>query len=470
MWPGLIQKAKEGGLDVIQTYVFWNGHEPQPGKYYFEGNYDLVKFIKLVKQAGLYVHLRIGPYVWVSLYGSSTFPALISDQTTDLSSLPDWAAKMALGLGTGVPWVMCKQDDAPDPIYHGGTDFGRTAGGPFIATSYDYDAPLDEYGLKRQPKWGDPTAIRFGHYEEAYNEETASDVDSSFTMVGLLEQINTTRDATDYLWYTTENGKPPVLTVLSAGHALHVLINGQLSGGNGVFGSLFLVLGSSYGSLEFPKITFSQGVDLRAGIDTISLLSIAVGLPIGLKGEALNHHSTTFNAPAGNDPLALDMNSMGKCQIWINGQSIGLHWPAYKASGNCGVCNYSGTFKEKKCGTNCGEASQRWYHVPQKTYSVCADIYEWQPTLMNYLIQASGKVNRPLRPKVHLECDAGQKILAVKFASFGTPEGSVEATAKEAAMLTTLMTLLIDDCSTDMFGGDPCPSVMKKLSVEVVCS
>lgn len=32
MWPDLIQKAKDGGLDVIQTYVFWNGHEPSPGK------------------------------------------------------------------------------------------------------------------------------------------------------------------------------------------------------------------------------------------------------------------------------------------------------------------------------------------------------------------------------------------------------------------------------------------------------
>jgi hypothetical protein len=31
-------------------------------------------------------------------------------------------------------------------MYHGGTNFGRTAGGPFIATSYDYDAPIDEYG------------------------------------------------------------------------------------------------------------------------------------------------------------------------------------------------------------------------------------------------------------------------------------------------------------------------------------
>jgi beta-galactosidase len=32
-------------------------------QYYFEDRYDLVKFIKLVQQAGLYVHLRIGPYI-----------------------------------------------------------------------------------------------------------------------------------------------------------------------------------------------------------------------------------------------------------------------------------------------------------------------------------------------------------------------------------------------------------------------
>ncbi|CAL0305256.1 unnamed protein product [Lupinus luteus] len=39
-------------------------------------------------------------------------------------------------------------------MYHGGTNFGRTAGGAFITTSYDYDAPIDEYGLLRFPKWG----------------------------------------------------------------------------------------------------------------------------------------------------------------------------------------------------------------------------------------------------------------------------------------------------------------------------
>lgn len=32
MWPSLIAKAKQGGLDVIQTYVFWNVHEPIQGQ------------------------------------------------------------------------------------------------------------------------------------------------------------------------------------------------------------------------------------------------------------------------------------------------------------------------------------------------------------------------------------------------------------------------------------------------------
>ena len=33
--------------------------------------------------------------------------------------------------------------------YFGGTNFARTAGGPFYITSYDYDAPIDEYGRRK---------------------------------------------------------------------------------------------------------------------------------------------------------------------------------------------------------------------------------------------------------------------------------------------------------------------------------
>ena len=41
--------------------------------------------------------------------------------------------------------------------YFGGTNFGRTAGGPLIATSYDYDAPLDEYGKHLESSWDLPS-------------------------------------------------------------------------------------------------------------------------------------------------------------------------------------------------------------------------------------------------------------------------------------------------------------------------
>merc|ERR1711915_261154 len=41
MWPGIIDKAKEGGLDCIQTYVFWNMHEPEQGKVRADGNFPI---------------------------------------------------------------------------------------------------------------------------------------------------------------------------------------------------------------------------------------------------------------------------------------------------------------------------------------------------------------------------------------------------------------------------------------------
>ncbi|GAU19559.1 hypothetical protein TSUD_303720 [Trifolium subterraneum] len=243
MWPGLVQTAKEGGVDVIETYVFWNGHELSPGNYYFGGRFDLVNFAKIVQEAGMYLILRIGPFVaaewnfggvpvWLHYIPGTVFrtynqPFMIENEygnyedhyKEDGKKYALWAAKMAVSQNTSVPWIMCQQWDAPDPVidtcnsfycdqftptspnrpkmwtenwsgwsktfggrdaqrpaedfafsvahffqkggtvnnyymYHGGTNFGRTAGGPFITTSYDFDAPVDEYGLPRLPKWG----------------------------------------------------------------------------------------------------------------------------------------------------------------------------------------------------------------------------------------------------------------------------------------------------------------------------
>ncbi|PUZ65878.1 hypothetical protein GQ55_3G260700 [Panicum hallii var. hallii] len=276
MWPKLIAKAKEGGLDVIQTYVFWNVHEPVQGQYNFEGRYDLVRFIKEIHAQGLYVNLRIGPFIeaewryggfpfWLhdvpgitfrsdnepfkqhmqrfvtdivnmmkheQLYYPQGGPIIISQIENEYEMVEpafgssgqryvSWAAAMAVNLQTGVPWTMCKQNDAPDPVintcnglicgetfvgpnsadkpalwtenwtsryliygndtklrspediafavayflarkngsyvsyymYHGGTNFGRSASS-YVTTNYYDGAPLDEYGLIWQPTWG----------------------------------------------------------------------------------------------------------------------------------------------------------------------------------------------------------------------------------------------------------------------------------------------------------------------------
>ncbi|WOK92498.1 beta-galactosidase 5-like isoform X2 [Canna indica] len=785
MWEGLIQKAKDGGLDVIQTYVFWNGHEPSPGTYNFEGRYDLVRFVKTVQKSGLYVHLRIGPYVcaewnfggfpvWLkyvpgisfrtdnepfkmamqgftqkivqmmkseSLFASQGGPIIFSQIENEYGpeskafgsaghSYVNWAAEMALGLNTGVPWVMCKEEDAPDPVintcngfycdtfypnkpykpimwteawsgwftefggaihhrpvedlafavarfiqkggsfinyymYHGGTNFERTAGGPFITTSYDYDAPLDEYGMIREPKYGhlkelhraiklcegalvsaDPTVTSLGslqqahvfssqsegcaaflanfnpnsfarvifnnmHYNlppwsisilpdcrnvvfntakvgvqtsqiqmsatnaqslmwERYDEEIASLEESSLiTSTGLLEQINVTRDTSDYLWYMTsvdvspaegflQGGELPVLTVQSAGHTLHVFVNGQLSG-------------SAYGSREDRRIKFSGNVNLRAGTNKVALLSVAVGLPnsgvhyelwstgvvgpvvvhgfnegsrdltwqkwsyqVGLKGEAMNLNSLEgassvewmqgslsvqneqpltwyrayFDVPEGDDPLALDMGSMGKGQVWINGQSIGRYWTASAPNGDCNLCNYAGTYRAPKCQSGCGQPTQRWYHVPRSwlqptrnllvvfeelggdatqislmkrsVSSVCADVSEWHPTVKNWHIESYGQPEEYHKPKIHLHCAPRQSISAIKFASYGTPLGTCGSFQQGPCHSPNSYTILEKKCigqekcvvaiSTANFGGDPCPNIMKKVAVEAVCS
>ncbi|KAL6574391.1 Beta-galactosidase 3 [Orobanche hederae] len=733
MWEDLILKAKDGGLDVIDTYVFWNGHEPSPANYYFEGRYDLLRFVKTVRKVGLYVHLRIGPYVcaewnyggfpvWLKyvpgirfrtdnepfkvamqqftekivgmmksekLFESQGGPIILSQieneygaQRRALGAAGDaymnWAAKMAIGLDTGVPWIMCKDDNAPDPLintcngfycdsfspnkpykptmwteawsgwfnefggtlhqrpvrdlafavarfiqkelgpkfeilheteqFHGGTNFGRTAGGPFVTTSYDYDAPIDEYGLIREPKYGhlkelhkaiklcekvlvssDPNITSLGnsqqayvfssgqgncaaflsnfdsnsavkvmfnnmHYNlppwsisilpdcrnvvfntakvgtqtrqiqmlpanpqlkswETYGEDTTSPGDSSaFSAIGLLEQINVTRDSSDYLWYTTSTdisssesfirgGQKPTLSVDSRGHAIHVFVNGQLAG-------------SAYGTGVNTKFTFSGAVNMRVGTNKISLLSIAMGLQnngfhfedwdvgvgrvkldgldqgkrdlskqtwsyqVGLRGEKLNlvssdkvssvewtqasaiaqdqqplmWYKANFDAPSGNEPLALDMRSMGKGQVWINGQSIGRYWLA-NANGNCGVCQYNGTYRASKCQLGCGQPTQWWYHVPRSwlqptqnlivileelsgdaskislvkrtTSGVCANAFEHNPMVANYRIETTSNAQKMLhQAKVHLSCAPGQTISTIKFASFGTPKGT----------------------------------------------
>lgn len=62
-WKDRFQRIKAMGMNTVCTYLFWNVHEPEPGKWDFSGNLDFVEFIKEAQKAGLWVIVRPGPYV-----------------------------------------------------------------------------------------------------------------------------------------------------------------------------------------------------------------------------------------------------------------------------------------------------------------------------------------------------------------------------------------------------------------------
>jgi beta-galactosidase len=61
-WRDRLKMARAMGLNTIATYVFWNHHEPEKGKYNFTGNADVATFVKTAQEEGLWVIVRPSPY------------------------------------------------------------------------------------------------------------------------------------------------------------------------------------------------------------------------------------------------------------------------------------------------------------------------------------------------------------------------------------------------------------------------
>ena len=62
-WRDRMRKMKALGLNTLCTYVFWNLHEPHPGRFDFTGNLDLAEYLRTAQSEGLHVLLRPGPYI-----------------------------------------------------------------------------------------------------------------------------------------------------------------------------------------------------------------------------------------------------------------------------------------------------------------------------------------------------------------------------------------------------------------------
>ncbi|MGH3417421.1 MAG: beta-galactosidase, partial [Actinocrinis sp.] len=62
-WADRIAKARDMGLNTIETYVAWNAHSPSPGRFDTADGLDLGRFLDLVAAHGMYAIVRPGPYI-----------------------------------------------------------------------------------------------------------------------------------------------------------------------------------------------------------------------------------------------------------------------------------------------------------------------------------------------------------------------------------------------------------------------
>jgi beta-galactosidase len=62
-WRDRMRKMRALGLNTLCTYVFWDLHEPEPGKFDFTGNLDVAAYVRTAQEEGLWVIVRPGPYI-----------------------------------------------------------------------------------------------------------------------------------------------------------------------------------------------------------------------------------------------------------------------------------------------------------------------------------------------------------------------------------------------------------------------
>ncbi len=63
LWRDRMLRAKRAGVNCIETYVCWNFHESEEGRFDFGGDRNIGEFIDTCHNLGLYCFLRVGPFI-----------------------------------------------------------------------------------------------------------------------------------------------------------------------------------------------------------------------------------------------------------------------------------------------------------------------------------------------------------------------------------------------------------------------
>ena len=62
-WRDRLEKLVNMGCNTVETYIPWNFHEPDKGRFLWDGMRNICKFIETATELGLYIILRPSPYI-----------------------------------------------------------------------------------------------------------------------------------------------------------------------------------------------------------------------------------------------------------------------------------------------------------------------------------------------------------------------------------------------------------------------
>lgn len=156
-WDESIKKMKAGGINIIATYVFWNIHEEHEGKFRWDGDRDLKKFIALCAKNDLYVFVRVGPFCHGEIRNGG---------------IPDWLLGRPLMIRSNDPAYLSYVERLYNQIGAQLKDSYFKDGGPVIGIQLE-----NEYQHSAAP-WGLT-------YAGQPHDWTASESDLSLTQAGV---------------------------------------------------------------------------------------------------------------------------------------------------------------------------------------------------------------------------------------------------------------------------------------------
>lgn len=117
LWADRIRKAKQMGLNTIETYVPWNAHARTRDEFDLSGRLDLGRFLDLVAAEGMYAIVRPGPYICAE-WDNGGLPAWLFDdaEVGVRRDEPRYLAAVTTYMQQLAPVVAPRQIDQGGPV------------------------------------------------------------------------------------------------------------------------------------------------------------------------------------------------------------------------------------------------------------------------------------------------------------------------------------------------------------------